>query len=264
MPKLSDHHASNLVKILNVGDSGAGKTGALTSLVAAGYKVHVLDLDNGLDVLKAYVMKDCPDKVGNIDYETLRDKIEPSPLGPIIKGIPKAYTGSLNLLNKWSDGTIPAEWGPEHIMVIDTLTGLGNAAYNWAKAMSPNAKEPRQWYHTAQQGLEQVISLATSAEFKTNLIINAHIDYREGPDGMMKGYANSVGKAIGPVIPSYFNTVILTLSKLIGKDVKRTVNTVPTSMLDLKNPAPFRIEASFPLETGLATLFQKLKDQNNA
>lgn len=264
MPKLDQHHSSKIVKVLNIGDSGAGKTGALVSLVKAGYKVHVLDLDNGLDILKQYVKKECPELIGNVDYETLRDKVEPSDIGPVIKGIPKAYTGSLKLLTKWSDGTSPGEWGPDHIMVIDTLTGLGNAAYNWAKAMSPNAKEPRQWYHTAQQALEQLIGLATSEAFNTNLIINAHIDFREGPDGMMKGYANSIGKALGPIIPTYFNTVILTLRKGSGADVKRTINTVPTSMLDLKNPAPFKIEASFPLESGLATLFNKLKDESNA
>lgn len=264
MPKLSDHHSSNLVKILNIGDSGAGKTGALASLVGAGYKLFILDLDNGLDVLKAFVKRDFPDKLGNVDYETLRDKIEPSAIGPVIKGIPKAYTSTLQLMTKWSDGSIPSQWGPDCILVIDTLTGLGNAAYNWAKAMSPNAKEPRQWYHTAQQGLEQVIALATSAEFKTNLIMNAHIDYREGPDGMLKGYANAVGKALGPTIPTYFNTVVLTLRKGDGQNVKRTINTVPTSMLDLKNPAPFRIDATFPLESGLVTLFNKLKDTTNA
>jgi hypothetical protein len=198
------------------------------------------------------------------DYETLRDKVEPSPIGPVIKGVPKAYTGTLQLMTKWSDGSSPSDWGPDCIMVIDTLTGLGNAAFNWAKAMSPNAKEPRQWYHTAQQGLEQVIGLATGAAFNTNLIINAHIDYREGPNGSMKGYANSIGKAIGPVIPSYFNSVVLTTSQLIGQNVKRTINTVPTSMLDLKNPAPFKIENSYPLETGLATLFKSLKEASNA
>mgnify|MGYP001496439716 CR=1 FL=1 len=50
MTSLADHHASSLVKMLYIGDSGTGKTGSLVSLVDAGYKVHVLDMDNGLDV----------------------------------------------------------------------------------------------------------------------------------------------------------------------------------------------------------------------
>lgn len=263
MAKLSDHHADKFVKILNVGDSGAGKTGSLTSLVAAGYKLRILDLDNGLDVLRAFILRECSNKIDNVDYETRRDLYKAGPLGPTIQGVPKAYTQSLGLLTEWSDKTKPSEWGPEYIFVIDSLTGLGHAAYEWAKAMAPAVKDPRQWYHTAQQALESVLALATSEAFRTNLIIMAHIQYQESHDGTTRGYANSIGKALGPMIPTYFNTMVLTKSEGFGKNVKRTINTVPTSMLDLKNPAPFRVDASFPLETGFATLFKQLKEPSN-
>jgi len=54
MPKLGDHQSKSTTKMLFVGDSGAGKTGALASLAAAGYHLHIMDLDNGLDVLNNY------------------------------------------------------------------------------------------------------------------------------------------------------------------------------------------------------------------
>ena len=38
-----------------MGDSGTGKTEALCSLVLAGYKLRILDLDNGLDIVKSYL-----------------------------------------------------------------------------------------------------------------------------------------------------------------------------------------------------------------
>ena len=52
MPSLSAHQSNDYVKLLLCGDSGSGKSGALASLVGAGYKLRILDMDNGLDSLK--------------------------------------------------------------------------------------------------------------------------------------------------------------------------------------------------------------------
>jgi len=259
MPSLDQHHAGKLVKLLYMGDSGTGKTGSLVSLVAAGYKLHILDLDNGLDVLKEYVMKECPDKIGNVDYETRRDKVKAGPSGPIMDGVPKAYIQSLQLMTKWSDDTAPSEWGPDHIFVLDSFTGLGRAAFNWAKSISPSVKDPRQWYHMAQGAVEQVLGLLTSEGFNANVVIIAHVQFQEGNDGTVRGYANSIGKALGPIIPTYFNTMVLARSSGSGMNVKRSIITAPTSMIDLKNASPFRIDAELPLSTGVGTLFEKLK-----
>lgn len=260
MPKLTDHHSGKFTKLLYLGDSGTGKTGSLVSLVAAGYKLHVVDFDNGLDVLKEFAKRDCPDKLANVDYETVRDQYKAGATGPIVAGVPKALVASLKLLNKWSDETVPAEWGPEHILVIDSLTGLGKAAFEWAKGMNPTAKEPRQWYHQAQQAVDNVISLLTSEAFHANVIIIAHVQFVEQSDGSMRGYANTIGKALGPMVPTYFNTMVLAKTQGTGTNVKRSIVTVPTSMIDLKNPAPFKVDKELPLESGLATLFAKLKE----
>ena len=260
MPSLEDHHSSSLVKVLYLGDSGTGKTGSLVSLVAAGYKLHIMDLDNGLDILKAYVKRDCPDKMKNVDYETRRDKMKASASGPMVDGVAKAYVDALRLMSKWGDQSIPSEWGAEHILVLDSLTGLGKAAFNWAQGMSPMTKDPRQWYHTAQQSVDAFLSLVTSEAFKTNVIIIAHVQFIEGSDGSYRGYANTIGKALGPLVPTYFNNMILAKSTGGGSNAKRTIQTVPTSLIDLKNSAPFKVDAELPLGTGLATLFNKLKE----
>lgn len=260
MPKLTDHHSGKFTKILYLGDSGTGKTGSLVSLVSAGYKLHVLDFDNGLDVLKEFAKRDCPDKLANVDYETVRDQYKAGPTGPMVAGVPKALVNSLKLLNKWSDESVPAEWGPDHILVIDSLTGLGKAAFEWAKGMNPGAKEPRQWYHQAQQAVDNVLSMLTSEAFRANVIIIAHVQFVEQSDGSVRGYANTIGKALGPMVPTYFNTMVLAKTQGSGTNVKRSILTVPTSMIDLKNPAPFKVDKELPLESGLATIFNKLKE----
>ena len=260
MPSLDQHHSDKILKLLYMGDSGTGKTGSLVSLVAAGYKLRIVDLDNGLDVLSAYIKKECPDKLSSVGYVTFRDKFKAGPTGPIVDGTAKAYVNALKLMSKWEDDTIPSAWGPDHILVLDSLTGLGKAAFEWAKGMNPMAKEPRQWYHSAQQSVDQFISLVTSEAFATNVIIIAHVQMLEGADGMMHGYANTIGKALGPMIPTYFNNVVLALRTGDGANARRTIKTVPTSMIDLKNSAPFKLDAELPLGTGLATLFSKLKE----
>lgn len=260
MASLSDHASSDFTKILYIGDSSTGKTGSLVSLVEAGYKLRILDMDNGLDSLKAYVKKQCPDKINNVDYETVRDKFKSSAAGPVIDGQPKAYVNAVKLMDKWSDESLPKDWGPETIFVLDSLTRLGDAALAWAKGMNPGAKDGRQWYGVAQDSLENVLSLLTSDEFHANVIVISHVKIIERQDGTYKGYVNAVGSALGPTIPTYFNTLVLAETSGSGVSARRKIKTVPTGMIDLKNPAPFAVLPELPLESGLATLFQTLKD----
>ena len=258
--KLSAHHASQFVKLLYIGDSGTGKTGSLTSLVAAGYHLKILDLDNGLDTLAGFVRRECPDKIDNVDSETIRDKYRTSPGGVVVSGQPKAFTKSLELMTKWPDGTTPADWGPQTVFVLDSLTALSKAAFEWAEGLNPNAKEPRTWYFVAQKSIENTIALLTSEAFHCNVIVISHIDWRETPEGLTKGYANSIGKALGPTLPRYFNSLILAEKSGSGANVARTIKTLPTSQIDLKTPVPFKLDKPLPLGTGLATVFEKLKE----
>src|SRR6266581_4289333 len=164
---------STITKAIILGDSGTGKTGALASLVGAGYRLRVLDLDNKLQtgILPQVIKRDFPEKLGSIDYEAVRDKFKASALGPIFDGMPKSFTRSLELLDKWSDGSVPAKWGPEYIFVLDSLTFFSDAAYNWAKAMNPTVKDPRQWFYTAQQAVEIALARLTAETFGTNVLV---------------------------------------------------------------------------------------------
>lgn len=260
MPKGSEHHSSDITKLLYLGHSGAGKTGSLTSLVKAGYKLRIVDTDNLLAPLIAYVRKECPDKLDNIEFESLRDKFKATDQGPMVAGSPKAYVGCLKLMTTWSDGTIPAEWGPDTILVLDTLTTFSKSAFEWAKGLNPNAKDKRNWYWTAQQAISMNIDMLTSKGFNCNVIVIAHIKYLE-EGGVTEGFANTIGSALSPEIATGFDTVVLAETKGSGSSVKRVIRTVPTSLVKLKNPKPFTIEGELPLETGLATIFEKLKEK---
>ena len=101
MPSLARHQSNSLTKLLLVGDAKSGKTGSLVSLVKAGYKLRILDFDNLLDVLKYMIIKECPEKLDNVEFRTLRDKRKTTAVGPVLDGAPKAFIEAGKMLDRW-------------------------------------------------------------------------------------------------------------------------------------------------------------------
>lgn len=252
MPTLDNHQSDKYLKLIYIGDSSTGKTGSLVSLLADGYKFKILDLDNGLDPLVYFARAQQLDLSG-IEYETIRDVYKSTKAGPIIKGMPKAFTDALDKLTEWSE--IEDE---KTIFVLDSLSAYGRAAFEWAKGMNPTAKDGRQWYFAAQQAVESTIAMLTGLEFKMNVIVISHVNYKEVIEGVHKGHVNAIGSALGPTLPKYFNSLILAESSGSGRNVRRRIKTLPTGIIDLKIPNP-EIDGELPLETGLATIFKMMK-----
>lgn len=265
MPSLSSHQSAKSVKLLLIGDSGVGKTGALVSLVEAGYKLRILDFDNGLDPLRILIQQRCPEKMNNVDFFSLRDKLKSSPLGPIPDGMPTAFTRAVNLLDRWKYDDVDlgksSEWGDDVVVVLDSLTFLSESAFNWATAMNPSAKDRRQIYGAAQEAVENVISLMTSPNMKPNVIIIAHVKYMDRPDGTQKGYPTSIGNALSPKIPAFFNNVLLCETQGFGQSLKRMLRVQTTALVDTKSPAAFKLPGSLSIDTGLADFFKASKGE---
>lgn len=264
MPSLANHQSNSYVKLLIEGDSKSGKTGALASLVCAGYHLRILDYDNGLDVLKQFVQRDCPGGLGRVEFRTLRDKRKASPTGPIIDGQPKAFADGVRMLDRWRDGDtdlgVPGEWGPDCILVLDSLTFFSDAAYDFREPLTPRSRDGkydvRAVYKDAQDAVENVLALLTSDSFKTNVIVISHIKYVDNPDGTKKGYPSAVGSALSPLILRYFNNVV----RFTNIGGKRKIETISSPMFDLANAAPFKMEKTYDIETGLADFFAVLRN----
>lgn len=263
MTSLANHQSSKFTKLLLIGDSKSGKTGALAPL-AAKFKLRIIDFDNGLDALAQIVRRDNPKALENIEYRTLRDRLKSTPMGSVVDGQATAFIEALRMLDHWKyDGVDlgkPAEWGPECILVLDSLTFMSDAAFRFREPLVPRSKDGkydvRAVYKDAQDAIESVLALLTSESFRTNVIVISHVRYVDNPDGTKKGYPTAIGSALSPQIPRYFNSVALAQT---GPGGKRQIQTAATAMIDLANPAAFKMLPTLPIETGLGTFFDVLR-----
>lgn len=260
MAKAETLVSSPFVKMIMMGASGVGKTCALKSLLADGYKVRILDMDSNVNALLIRLREEAPELLEQLDVIQCADKFRVSQVSGLeVAGQPKAYTEMLKYLTKWDDETVPSQWGDKHVLVIDTLTSVGRAAFQWAKGMNPTSKDPRQWYGAAQESIKTMLEMLASKEFQTNVVIMSHIELTEMPDGASKQLVASVGKALGPQIPKNFGTLVLAETKGSGANTRRVVQTLPTGTADLKAENPFKIEKELPLDTSLSTIFRAIK-----
>ena len=264
MSKLSDHPSTNLVKLLLLGDSKSGKTGSLVSLVKAGYNLRILDFDNLLDILRYKIIEVCPDRIDSVDYRTLRDPIKAGLAGAIIDGKPKAWVTGIRMLDHWKyedvDLGVPATWGPDCILVVDSLSRLCDAAYDFHETITPVGKgtdkyDGRAVYGNAQDDVEKLLGMLTSETFRTNVIVICHGIYMEQPDGTFI-FPQGVGQKLSPKIPQYFPNYV----RYTNRAGKRTIQLESDALIHLANARPNEMPKTLPIETGLADFFKVLRD----
>lgn len=258
MATLEEYAESAFKKVLFLGESKTGKTGALASLVEAGYKLFIIDFDAGLDYLAAEIRDKDPKLLKNIVYQTFRDKTKlTATRDVIVQGSAKAFDKAFKALDDGIDDTGPANaLGDKWIVVIDSLWAAGQSAFFEHQKMQPS-KDPRQNYGGAQQMILAMLRNLTDPDFETNVIVISHLTLVELETGITKGMPAAIGKAICPEIPKLFNRMLVAEVKGAGRTAKRIISTVPTALTiatsgDLKDKVP----AELPLETGLATFFK--------
>lgn len=271
MTSLSKHKSDRFTKALAIGDSKAGKTSSLISLVQAGYKLRVLDMDNLIDPLKYLILQRCPDLIDNVEVCALRDERHATEGGSVVMGVPKAFVAATKMLDRWryqdADGEIdlgdPSEWGDDCILVIDSLSRLGDAAIDWAYFRQPKGKtgEPdgRAVVGDAQKAIEHILATITADTFEANVIVIGHLALIEQPDKSVKLFPQGPGNKLSPRIPSYFPTYVL----YQNKGGRRTIHTTSTPMLDLATPAPMLIKETYDSDVGLAAIFEALKNNRS-
>lgn len=257
MPKATEHKSTEFTKILVMGPSGTGKTGGLLSLLRAGYEVGVIDMDNGLDWLVNYCRKFEPELLDKLSFQTFRDKFKMTATGAVYEGIPNAYTKAVAALGKWDDGTAPQEWGPKKILVLDSLTFFGTAAFHWKDALNPGAKDKRSIYFDAQTAVAQILDTITSEAFRTNVMVFTHVRWKtvtddKGNSTVIGAEPSAIGEALGDKIGTYFNSV----GRAMEQGGKRQITFKSDAFFSLKTAAVGLEGTPLPLETAYAKFFE--------
>jgi hypothetical protein len=263
---LSDLRTNKPIKMLLIGDSGNGKTGALVSLALAGYKLRIIDFDNGLEIL-AYKLKGQKDKNGNdaianVKYETCIDSLKSIGNKIVPVGQPVAFSNALNLLQDWKkpiaseDLGAPSSWGTDTILVIDSLTFMSSAALRRVLAMQMRSGDQPQIqdWGQAMANIEDTLNILYSDTIKCHVIITSHIVYIEQSDGISKGYPSTLGNKLPPKVGRYFNQILHVQKVGSGSLAKRVILTEPQSNIDVKSPIP-GLPKQLSLESGLAEFF---------
>jgi len=281
------------IVMMIVGWPGSGKTGAIASLLDAGYKVRLLDFEGNYHSLLKFAD---PSKLENLDIVTMQDTLrgdEQRAIEP--DGIPEAFNGALKLLqNEWkyknADGTETnlgksKDWGPDTVLVIDSLTAMGEAAFRRARKMmnKTSANTTAAVWGAAVDDQIAFIQALKHNRRKHHVIFLAHLQM-VGPDvplftkddeqtGMkdikaqiaeeraelMKTrlYPRAVTRNASQVIAKEFPTMLLAERKVKKGAPVRVLRTSTGEELDLKFPARDP-EIEYPIETGLADIFKKL------
>ena len=257
MPSLSDHHSSSVIKLLAIGESGSGKTGALASLAKAGYNLWILDYDNGLDIV-ANTLRDDKQALGRVHYETLRDAIASVNGVPRVKSPVRAYKEAGKVLTDWN----ATSFGANDVLVLDTLTTFSEAAFNEALVLGGrlNQRPQLQDYGWLADSVKLFLEMITSPEMNCHVIVNTHIRYLSGEADaeIMRGLPNAKGQEISRVVSRYFNTVVLVRTQGTGAGAKRLISTQPQGVVEVKTSAPTHVKPTYPIESGLADLFRDI------
>lgn len=247
MKTLDNFKPDTQTRILLMGESGSGKTSALASLVCGGRTVKIIDLDAGLEPLFHIVNEKCPEKLGNVSYETFLDKNS-----PLLTSAPitTAAGPALNLLEK----LVKEE---NIVLVIDSLAFLGNAIKTYMMSKNRHAAPQFNDWSMAADGIRCVLDTLLHA--KCDVIVNTHVDHVED---INKALPVVLGRVLRVQVGRYFNNVLLTKRVQIGGVEKRVIRTKSEGLYELKCAIP-NLPDEIPLESGLQTILEKRSKLND-
>lgn len=240
------------VNILLEGPGGTGKTHAIGTAVDAGVETFVVFTESGLETLLGYwtdrgkpippnlhwhVMQTAP---GSFDkLATMAETINRTSMDAMFKmqdpqrHLHNEYVGFLRQLSKFIDqrdgkdyGAVDS-WGPNRLLVVDSLSGLNPKAFSLVTGDKP-LKDQRDW-GMAMELIEKLVRQLTSG-CRCHVIMLAHVE-RETDlvQGGVKITVATLGVKLAPKLVPMFSDVILS----VREGAKFTWSTA-NSQADLK------------------------------
>lgn len=227
-------------KILLIGPSGTGKTRSLATFADWAAKqspprpVRVLFTENSTETFLGYwrdqgkeippnvawhvsavkpmpfaSLLDASKKVGMLNYKAITELVDPN------RAANNPYLKIMEILASFEDqrtgqklGNIDS-WGPEVILMIDSLSELANACMKMVIGNKPTASPSD--YGVAQNNLLNFLRYITQG-FPPTLVMTAHVQRQvDEVSGQTKLMTKAIGKAMGDDIPQLFSETIGTV-----------------------------------------------------
>jgi hypothetical protein len=218
--------------VLLEGQSGAGKTHSLGTLVDTGLEVHTIFLEAGQETLLGYYtdkglpippnlhihnlksrtasfkdLLDSAKKVNTLPHDALCKMTDP------YRSRYDAFFHLLNALNDYTDqrtgesfGGVDT-WGIDRVIAIDGLSGINRMAMQLVTGGRPSWSVSD--YGQAQFFIEELLKRLCN-DCRCNFVLIGHIE-REVDliQGGTFSTVSTLGKALAPKIPQLFSDVIL-------------------------------------------------------
>jgi hypothetical protein len=282
MTALADLTSTDRVKLMVLGHSGSGKTGGLASLASSGYRLWIIDFEDGIPILKSVLQEHYSGKgIANIDVLQISNdfKVAADKLIPETKGWNKFN----NALSSWDKPRVPGApfWayslGDSDVIVLDTLSGLCDLVRDYVLGLNGRLDlgARMQDYKQMQELLDFAFRSLAGDKCKAHLIVNAHVqDYREGGEtvndpknpsqktivgGKDVGFARSSGKTFSRSCGRYFNNVLYLEEEPGLRGSERIYNTQPKGIVRVKTSSPYTAKRSYKIENGLAEFFRDVR-----
>lgn len=245
------------IKIMLLGDSGSGKTGALASLAfKLKLNVYIVDFDGGTRILLDPTILP-PEFRRLVHVEVCQDPMK-ALNGKVFPSAAVAWQKASSVLNNWPSKGNVGTWTTKDVLVIDSSTFAGQAALNFHMNLNAKLAVPPTWqdFKMPQEYVRNMLALIYSDAVKCNVIVCTHIDYRAPPgttkeerekQDIFRGYPTSVGSALGPSMGRYFNDALMVRDRNIWVNSRDGV--------ELKSSRPGSVKRFYPLATGLADYF---------
>lgn len=281
---------SNPVRMLVVGNPKAGKTGSLVSLLNAGFKIRFLDFDGNIEPLLNFAN---PAMLGNLDVLSFEDDVDLSPNGQMteVRGVPQAFANALKAMQHWKykdetgaevDLGRSKDWGLDTIVVLDSLTAMGHAAF--ARAIKLLNKTPltitdRVWGLGMSEQMSFVKRLMSTGNSHHTIVL-AHLkmigpkEIRKGDDGITQQakqelaalietrlYPRALGRELPQEVGGEFPIIVEVSTEVVNGKEKRVIKTMPRAELDLGVPMK-DIPPKLDLSDGMLKLFEVLSPES--
>ncbi len=218
--------------VLLEGPAGTGKTHSIGTLVETGLEVFFIATESGMEALFGYFTDQGKPIPENLHWHSIKRK--KAGFNLLLSSAETINRSSFEALTKMQDskrhehndylsflaalvnfpddrtgekfGAVDS-WGPNRVLVIDSLTGLNSIVMSMVVGGKP-VRNQAEW-GLAQDQLEKLLKQLTDG-CQCHVVMLAHVE-RETDQlvGGVKITVSTLGKALAPKIPPMFSDVIL-------------------------------------------------------